>query len=157
VLPKYRQSLSSRIFFLELKIKECCGAYTRKHTSSCVWTEGIRILCLASSAFIPLLIEVKKQIANCLSREQPPFSRSDQSRFRGRPDCNRNIYSMADTKAETQRAEVADGNYAPGVEDSNYASPRRSFLGGLGAHYKKWWWAHLIALVIVVLVIALPL
>lgn len=32
-----------------------------------------------------------------------------------------------------------------------------SFLARVKAHFKKWWWAHLIALAVIVLVIALPL
>ncbi|KAF7592969.1 hypothetical protein BBP40_012205 [Aspergillus hancockii] len=31
-----------------------------------------------------------------------------------------------------------------------------SFMSRVGAHYKKWWWAHLIGFIIVVLVITLP-
>lgn len=32
-----------------------------------------------------------------------------------------------------------------------------SFLTRVKAHFKKWWWAHFIALAVIVLVIALPL
>lgn len=53
---------------------------------------------------------------------------------------------MSDTKAE-----------ATGVETVGLAPPaRRSFGSRVGAHFKKWWWVHLIIFVIVVLVVALP-
>jgi hypothetical protein len=32
-----------------------------------------------------------------------------------------------------------------------------SFMSRVAAHYKKWWWAHLIGVIVVVLVITLPL
>ncbi|KAL4979423.1 hypothetical protein BDW66DRAFT_148177 [Aspergillus desertorum] len=35
-------------------------------------------------------------------------------------------------------------------------SPKRSFGAHVKAHYKKWWWAHLIAFIVVVLVVVLP-
>lgn len=33
----------------------------------------------------------------------------------------------------------------------------RGFLGAVGAHFKKWWWVHLIIFAAVVLIITLPL
>lgn len=33
----------------------------------------------------------------------------------------------------------------------------RGFLGAVGAHFKRWWWVHLIIFAAVVLIITLPL
>lgn len=41
------------------------------------------------------------------------------------------------------------------VADQPVAS--RGFLGAVGAHFKKWWWVHLIIFAAVVLIITLPL
>ncbi|KAI9371986.1 hypothetical protein BJX61DRAFT_534323 [Aspergillus egyptiacus] len=45
----------------------------------------------------------------------------------------------------------------PAVEEVPVGTPAKPpFKARLKAHFKKWWWAHLIAFVVVVLVIALP-
>ncbi|KAL4929282.1 DUF3712 domain-containing protein [Aspergillus undulatus] len=43
------------------------------------------------------------------------------------------------------------------VEETTVGAPAKpTFWARVKAHYKKWWWAHLIALIIVVLVVVLP-
>lgn len=53
---------------------------------------------------------------------------------------------MSDTKAE-----------ATGMETVLPSPPaKRSFGARVAAHFKKWWWVHLIVFVIVFLVVLLP-
>ncbi|KAJ5683516.1 hypothetical protein N7462_006681 [Penicillium macrosclerotiorum] len=44
-----------------------------------------------------------------------------------------------------------------GVMETTTTTPaKRSFGARIGAHFKKWWWLHLIVLVIIILVVVLP-
>jgi hypothetical protein len=54
---------------------------------------------------------------------------------------------MSVTKAHVEEAETGAGVVAPA---------KQSFGARVGAHFKRFWWAHLIFFVICVLVISLP-